>query len=384
MQVAVALVAAFALTLLIQPDVLLTWANRLEAGHLQNSLARTFAWMVDVTEPLGVGRLRERAHWATAQFARKMGLSVEGDWGQAESLVPHVVEPEPLVLDPVISAAPSPIELVEEPPAEGDSEPEVLPSEGDVKDGYETVLSSLQVPENVGPVSAAETLSSASLATVLLVGDSMIAGSLATALSQQLTEARGLRIVRAFRIGTGLTNPESFNWLEKIPELVAREDPQLIICSLGANDARAMNASDQVLSFGTPKWREVYRERVKAMMRALAASGGRVLWIGLPPMRDPVLARRMGHLNWLFRSGADSVPRVEYLEVGMLMSDNGAFASYVKQRDGSRLQMRLEDGVHYTPAGARTIARWVADWVRERFPQKQQRTASTRAPARSQ
>ena len=115
--------------------------------------------------------------------------------------------------------------------------------------------------------------------------------------------------------------------------------------------------------------RRVYLKRVVSLMRALAAQGSRVLWLGLPPMRDGRLQRRAKVLNRVFAEAADQVPRVEYLEVGMLLSGpDGDFATFGKQGDARRVRLRLDDGVHYSSAGARAIARWVVDWARERFP----------------
>ena len=33
---------------------------------------------------------------------------------------------------------------------------------------------------------------------------------------------------------------------------------------------------------------------------------------------------------------------------------------------GRLVRLRMDDGVHYSPAGARAISRWVVDWLRER------------------
>jgi hypothetical protein len=221
----------------------------------------------------------------------------------------------------------------------------------------------------LAPIPPDELAATDEATTVLLAGDSMIAGGLATTLSRALAARSGIRIVHAFRIGSGLTSPEIFDWSGEVPPLVAREDPRLVVCSLGANDARAMRVGDRVLPFGDPEWRRVYLDHVVALMRAFAAQGARVLWVGLPPMRDQELSRRAQLLNRLFSQAADRVPRVEYLEVSMLVSgpDQG-YETFGTLRTGSRVRLRLDDGVHYSRSGSALITRWVMDWVRERMP----------------
>ena len=40
---------------------------------------------------------------------------------------------------------------------------------------------------------------------------------------------------------------------------------------------------------------------------------------------------------------------------------------FVRGEDGRLVRFRLDDGVHYSPAGARAITRWVVDWIYERY-----------------
>ncbi len=204
--------------------------------------------------------------------------------------------------------------------------------------------------------------------TVLLIGDSLIGGSLATAIVRGSDRGPPLRIVRAIQHGTGLSRPDLFDWLKVIPPLLERERPQFIVCSLGANDTQSLHDGERSLNLGDPRWREVYRERVVAMMQLLVGEQTRVLWLGLPAMRDRHFSERTRALNRVFAQAARSVPRVEFLDLNMLVSGpDGNFASFVTTTDGRFTRVRLDDGVHYSPAGARAIARWVLDWVHERI-----------------
>ncbi|MBK7865455.1 MAG: DUF459 domain-containing protein [Archangiaceae bacterium] len=341
-EVAVVLATFACCTLLLESEPLLAWSQRFEANGLQVRLHAALATLDEGAQRVGLTRPRRALLGAERALAAGLKWSGEEQWGRVESASAMTALSAELG-EPVEAALP---------------EPEPVP---------------VPVPEaDVGPAANdAPPAPTEQLGTVLLTGDSLIAGGLATVLSRTLARRGDLRVVHAFQIGTGLANPEVFDWAAQLPPLVAREDPQLAICSLGANDGVALKEGNRVLAFGDPEWRRVYRQRVEALMRALSANGARVLWLGLPPMRDGRLARRAQVLNKVFAEAADQVPRVEYLEVGMLLSGpDGAFATFGKQGDARRVRLRLDDGVHYSQAGARAIARWVMDWVRERFPKR--------------
>ena len=202
---------------------------------------------------------------------------------------------------------------------------------------------------------------------VLLIGDSMIGGSLGAMLERTLAMSSGLHVTRAAQLGTGLARPDLYDWMKVVPPLVERERPRFVVVSIGANDATNLLEGDEQIDYGTARWRQVYSARVEAMMRALAGDHNRVLWLTLPPMRDRRLSARTSYLNGVFAQCARKVPRVEFLEVDLLIGDpQRQFATFVQAPDGRLLRYRLDDGVHLAPAGSRAVAVWVRDWLRER------------------
>lgn len=201
---------------------------------------------------------------------------------------------------------------------------------------------------------------------VLLMGDSMMAGSLGSTLERALGKA-GHRTTRAAQLGTGLSRPDLYDWMRVVPALLERDAPRFVVVSLGANDATTLRDGDDELEYGEARWREVYAARVEAMMRTLTAGGARVLWLSLPPMRERRLSGRAASLNRLFAQTARKVPRVEVLELDVLVGDGERrYATFVQGKDGRLLRYRLDDGVHLAPAGAQAVSRWVQDWLRER------------------
>ena len=318
---AVVLVVASVVGLTLDSEGLLAWVQRLEVGRAQAVMLRMLVPVHGALVKVRVDVPRQWAASAREQLARRVGG--EGDPLLAEGWVAAVdLQASPL------APTPSP-------------------------------------PGGAGaPVPAPEPVLERG---VLLLGDSMIAGSLGATLERTLAKSSGLRVTRAAQLGTGLARPDVYDWMKVLPPLLVRERPRFVVVSLGANDATNLREGDEQVDYGEPRWRQVYAARVEAMMRALTGGDTRVLWLTLPPMRDRRLSARAAYLNGVFAQCARKVPRVEFLEVDLLVGDpQRQFATFVQSADGRLLRYRLDDGVHLAPAGSRAVAIWVRDWVRER------------------
>lgn len=314
-----------AVMLLLDADGLLTWARRMEVGPAQSFWLAVVTPLQKGLDAAGLTRPRRALSDGAEALSRRLGGRADPLFAEAWGLVE---------LAPYLDAL-----------AEGD-EAAALGS----------------VPGLLGPDPDA----APGAPTLLLVGDSLFAGNLAAAITGAFRRDGATRVVSAYQMATGLSRPDVFDWGRVVGPLMERERPRWVVCSFGANDAQAIRVNDALLKFGEPAWDAVYRARVRTMMRQVGAGGTRVLWLGLPPMRDAALDRRAKHLNQIFKREAKAVPGVEFLELDMLFTGpDGRYATFVS--DGKALlRMRLEDGVHYAPAGARAIARWVSAWVRER------------------
>ena len=333
-EVAVVFGVCAALLLAFDSEGLMTWAQRMDLGPVQD------AWRA------GLGPVHSAMD--------RVGFTAPRRWlaGSAESVSRQLGGGEDPLLaqgwDPPASAEPDAAPpLVEAEPLEAE------PREAE--------------PARLEPV--VENQPAAPIA-VLLMGDSMIAGSLGAALTRALARDKRLRVVPAFQTATGLARPDVYDWMKVVPTLIDRERPGLVVCSLGANDPTrlGLGEGEQPLDFGEPGWRTAYAARVVELMRALTAKGARVLWLGLPPMRSGRFSSHAQYLNAIYLQAAKKVRGVEFLELRMLVSDpSGEYATFVRGADGRLVRFRLDDGVHYSPAGARAITRWVVDWVYERY-----------------
>ena len=318
---------------LLESEGLLTWAQRMEVSAAQAGAVSMLRTANDLLQSVGLTRPREAAVRMGDGLAQWLGAEADpllaGGWRNPT---------------PSSDSSPERTQVDIAPEKESQLEPsddEALPSEPTAE---------------TGPTGA----------TLLLLGDSMMAGSLGSAIALNLAREPKPHLVRAVQTATGLSRPDVFDWLKVLPPLLEREKPALVICSLGANDATNIRPGDRVIEFGHAGWRSAYAERVRAMMRALTARGARVLWLGLPPMRNASFSERARHLNVIFAQAAREVPGVEYLDVEVLVARDGEYVTFIRNSEGRFVRVRMEDGVHYAPAGAKLISRWLVDWIYER------------------
>jgi uncharacterized protein len=338
------LLAVFALSVvLFDSQGLVTWAQRIEVGPGQQAALAVLRPINDALEAVGLTVPRRALLEADEVMTGALGT------GEDPLLANGWADP---------TTAPAKRPALEEAPADLELLDLVLaPSEDD--------KAAAPAPEPQVPAAA---MPANGAVTVLLVGDSMIAGSLGTELNKQLQKNDKLRVVSAFQTATGLSRPDVYDWMKVIGPLLERERPGLVIASFGANDATNILEGEQTLEFGTKAWKRAYARRVVAMMRALAGEQTRVLWLGLPPMRDERFAKKAAALNQLFSRTARRTPRVEFLELEAVLGQGGGeYATFVRGADGRISRFRLDDGVHYSPAGARAVARWGVDWAKERL-----------------
>ena len=87
--------------------------------------------------------------------------------------------------------------------------------------------------------------------------------------------ARSLRsgVVRPYffyKLSSGLSRPDYYNWPSKIRRVVADKNPDAMVLIFGTNDAQSVTYQGRVIKYGTATWFSLYRKRVDAAMDAAA------------------------------------------------------------------------------------------------------------------
>jgi uncharacterized protein len=200
------------------------------------------------------------------------------------------------------------------------------------------------------------------LSPVLLIGDSMMRLP-GMAVEREL--ARRMPSIKAHTfsgIGTGLARLDAFDWLAKIEELCALHTPKVAVVALGANDRQPMQIAEShsVVQPDSAEWDAEYAARIARTMDLFISKGcEKVIWLLLPPMRDPVVHEHAMKLNQLATAAAAARPKVTLYDVGSLFVDrrtSGFTERMIDPTNASAVVVRERDGIHLSPQGARMLA----------------------------
>ena len=337
-----ALASALLVALLLEATGLVVWAERLEVGALR-----------DVAQPVTQTwqRMVTGLHLDTP---RRLALDLRERWST--------------VLIPATEELPS---VATTPPAR----PQILPPTANVvTEPREAKRESLADPDQkISPsTEVAETKAVVPIdqpsKQVALVGDSMMAVGLAPVIRRSIARENGARLVRAYRSGTGLGRPDVFNWPAQYPQMIGAARPGLVICAIGANDAQNFQVDRTVYSFGTPAWKQMYAERVREFAKLLTRDGARVLWIGMPVMRESGFARRMTSLNILVKEVLAEFPQITWVDPNpFIAGSGGSFEQYRQDQRGKLVRLRADDGIHLSEDGAAYLLPAIYSWM-QRVP----------------
>ena len=107
----------------------------------------------------------------------------------------------------------------------------------------------------------------------------------------------------------------------------------------------------------------MYRGRVNDMLHALLDKKLRVIWVSDPICRDARYSGDMAYLNGIYRDVLDG-SGAAYLDIWTLVADAaGNYEPYGRALDGATERLRLDDGIHFTPAGYDIVAARVAQFI---------------------
>lgn len=191
---------------------------------------------------------------------------------------------------------------------------------------------------------------------VLVIGDSTL-DPVGAALLRDLGQTGVAAGVVDYRVSTGLSRPDFFDWPAHLRQLRPQLRPEVYVIMLGANDAQAFVVDNRAVEFGTEEWLAVYRARVSALLDQLTADGAWVIWIGQPAMRNDDFDTKMRLLNQLYAEEIGRVPTARFVDSRVLtVDDDDRYAAYLLDGNGDRFQVRQTDGIHLTPAGGDRLA----------------------------
>jgi hypothetical protein len=190
------------------------------------------------------------------------------------------------------------------------------------------------------------------------------AGLLSDVLLRQTAGDKNLRVVKAFKSGTGLARPDVFDWTEEYPAMIGTEKPDAIIVAIGANDGQGFVEDGKTLAFGSAAWVKAYQQRTADFLALLTQNGARVVWVGLPPMKSGSYNERAAEINRIAYSVVSQNPLATWWNPQPYIGDQvGGFRDLLTAPDGKTTRIRAADGIHLSDDGAALLAPALIHWI---------------------
>ncbi len=331
--------------LFLESDGLENWASRLDPGPLRTVAQPATLVLNRALQPFGVAGARDRV----LDEAAYMGWS--DDAVRVARVAPSLAD-QPAAFQPHASHASS----ATAPAALRPESKSILTAAAEAP-----IVGSVPRSVSLTPLAPVE---QGRARVVVLAGDSMMAVGFGAGLMRKASEDKNLRILRAFKSGTGLARPDVFNWMDQYPAMVGSEKPEVVIVAIGANDGQSFVVDGKVLLFGSEEWRKMYQSRVADFLATVESTGARVLWVGLPPMRSLPFNQRISIVNRIAYTVVSQDPNASWWSTASFVGDaSGSFREFAELPDGRLVRLRAPDGIHFTEEGASTMMGVLMKWL---------------------
>ena len=360
-----AVMGGFALTIvLLESEALLKWAQRLDVSEAANIAVQATGELHRRVRPLGLERARrtalaslDRVGWGDDPARMQAAQRAFNNTGSMRELPCAAVVANGSRVVPGSSAA-------------------LLPHAARISITPETPKRTAL--ERLAPIADGQPR------TVALAGDSMMAVGLSDILLRETAADPHVRVVKAFRSGTGLARPDVFDWMQEYPAMLGSERPDAVIVAMGANDGQGMVEDGKVLAFGSDAWVATYQERISAFLSLLTQNGATVVWVGLPPMKSAQYDQKVALINRVTYSVVSNTPHTTWWNPLPYIADQaGAYRDFETTPDGRTTRLRQADGVHLSDEGAMLLSLALIDWLNASPPAPAARVVAAVTPRRT-
>lgn len=195
---------------------------------------------------------------------------------------------------------------------------------------------------------------------IYFAGDSM-AGYPGLEMSNALPSGLPVEIRSESVVSSGLAAQWFFHWPDELSLVLAEFDADVVVLSMGGNDNQAIDET----SYGSAHWSYLYEQRAAELLEIATANHRLIIWVGMPPMRNPQLNGALPLMNSLTKQAIGDRLGFGFVDTWTIFaSDTDEFQRTIDLGEGA-FNARAGDGVHYTRAGARVVADEVALLIRE-------------------
>jgi hypothetical protein len=201
---------------------------------------------------------------------------------------------------------------------------------------------------------------------ILFAGDSMMQGVAPLVISHMRKEFPGGLYVDASRQSTGLTVNRYFDWPAKIREETAKQGLRTVVIFLGPNDPWDIYEGKKHYIFPSENWQKKYRDRVDEVLDFAISRSIRIIWVGLPVMREERIQAGAKIENRIFQEETKRY-HFDYLSTEELLGSlDEPYQKFITDPKKGKLVVRADDGIHFTSLGLRIISARVEEMIRKR------------------
>jgi len=326
--------------LLLESEALVSWADRLDVGAARDRVVQTTEFVQRILHPLGIDNVRRQSLTALD----RLGWSDD----------PARLEEARLSLAGIASPRTAPCNSAVARSASSIAHASIRGTSQPVFTGVPSKTPLAQLPAIAGSQPR----------VVALVGDSMMAVGLSNILLRNSANNPNLKVIRAFKSGTGLARPDVFDWLTEYPAMIGRQDPDAIIVAIGANDGQGFVDNGKTLAFGSDAWIKVYQQRTAAFLDLMTHNGAHVIWVGLPPMRSGQYNARIAEINRIAYTVVSQYPQATWWNPQPLIADDaGQYREFGAMTGGNTVRLREADGIHLSDEGASLLVPTLMNWL---------------------
>ncbi|MGD9544536.1 MAG: DUF459 domain-containing protein [Methylocystis sp.] len=216
---------------------------------------------------------------------------------------------------------------------------------------------------------------------VATVGDTL-GLLLANGLKDGFSDRPDVAILKQGKESSGLVRDDFYDWPKAAKEIAGgAQKINVAVVMLGSNDRQAIQQGGETVEPLSPRWRELYAARVDAVIDAFREKNIPVIWVGLPVMKNERLSADMAQLNEIFKERAAQA-NIPYVDLWEAMTDeHGQYSAFGPDINGQIVKLRSADGVHFTEAGARSVAHFVEGEIKKYYDAYRQQAPVADAPA---
>ncbi|MEJ8573847.1 SGNH family hydrolase [Microbaculum marinum] len=203
---------------------------------------------------------------------------------------------------------------------------------------------------------------------VVVFGD-FFADGLESGLKEAFLESSSVIVEGLSSASSGLVRDDHYDWPEAIAErLLDTEKPvDIAVVMIGANDRQELGDAAGEYPPRSERWRELYSERIDQIIELFTDRNIPLYFVSLPPVASGTMSQDYAYFNDIFRERAYRYG-IEFVDLwNSFVDEAGNYTSSGPDVNGEHRQLRGEDGLHFTAAGNRKLAHFVAREIRRDF-----------------